>query len=178
MVSSIWPSTGAARRGGTPTAPTMPSRSRRPSSTPSPCRAAAATPSSRACTRRTTRCLRRCARASRGDGAPSPTAAAARLPPSSTRTTETGRKGLYFDPGKILRIEGLEKPESDDLIEELTERMIQPEGEYRHRWRRGDVVIWDNRCSYHKAAGDYPPEEDRIHWRVSIKERASPSATS
>jgi len=91
---------------------------------------------------------------------------------------ETERKGLYFDPGKILRIEGLEKPESDDLIEELTERMIQPEGEYRHRWRRGDVVIWDNRCSYHKAAGDYPPEEDRIHWRVSIKERASPSAIS
>jgi taurine dioxygenase len=91
---------------------------------------------------------------------------------------ETGRKGLYFDPGKILRIEGLEPQESDDLIDELTERMIQPEGEYRHRWRCGDVVIWDNRCSYHKAAGDYPPEEDRIHWRVSIKERTSPSATS
>jgi taurine dioxygenase len=84
---------------------------------------------------------------------------------------ETGRKGLYFDPGKILRIEGLEDAESDALIEELTERMIQPEGEYRHRWRKGDIVIWDNRCSYHKAAGDYPPEEDRIHWRVSIKER-------
>jgi taurine dioxygenase len=88
---------------------------------------------------------------------------------------ETGRKGLYFDPGKILRIEGLEARESDELIEELTEWMIQPEGEYRHRWRRGDIVIWDNRCSYHKAAGDYPPEEDRIHWRVSIKE---PAATS
>ena len=86
---------------------------------------------------------------------------------------ETGRQGLYFDPGKILRIEGLEAAESDALIEELTERMIRPEGEYRHRWRKGDVVIWDNRCSYHKAAGDYPPEEDRIHWRVSIKERAA-----
>jgi taurine dioxygenase len=85
---------------------------------------------------------------------------------------ETKRKGLYFDPGKILRIEGLEPAESDALIEELTERMIQPEGEYRHRWRKGDIVIWDNRCSYHKAAGDYPPEEDRIHWRVSIKEPA------
>jgi taurine dioxygenase len=84
---------------------------------------------------------------------------------------ETGRKGLYFDPGKILRIEGLGDAESDALIEELTDRMIQPEGEYRHRWRKGDIVIWDNRCSYHKAAGDYPPEEDRIHWRVSIKER-------
>jgi taurine dioxygenase len=50
--------------------------------------------------------------------------------------------------------------------------MIQPDAQYRHTWRKGDVVIWDNRCSYHKAAGDYPPEEDRIHWRVSIKERA------
>jgi len=85
---------------------------------------------------------------------------------------ETRRKGLYFDPGKILRIEGLEERESDDIIEELTERMIQPDAQYRHKWRKGDIVIWDNRCSYHKAAGDYPPEEDRIHWRVSIKERA------
>ena len=84
---------------------------------------------------------------------------------------ETGRKGLYFDPGKILKIEGLEPAESDALIDELTERMIQPDGEYHHQWRKGDIVIWDNRCSYHKAAGDYPPDEDRIHWRVSIKER-------
>ena len=84
---------------------------------------------------------------------------------------ETGRKALYFDPGKILRIEGLEPAESDAVIDELTERMIVPGGEYRHHWRKGDIVIWDNRCSYHRAAGDYPPEEDRIHWRVSIKER-------
>ena len=84
---------------------------------------------------------------------------------------ETGRKALYFDPGKILRIEGLDESESDALIEELTACMIQPDAQYRHRWRKGDIVIWDNRCSYHKAAGDYPPEEDRIHWRVSIKER-------
>jgi len=84
---------------------------------------------------------------------------------------ETKRKALYFDPGKILRIEGLGQQESDALIEELTGRMIQPDGEYRHTWRKGDIVIWDNRCSYHRAAGDYPPEEDRIHWRVSIKER-------
>ena len=85
---------------------------------------------------------------------------------------ETRRKALYFDPGKILRIEGLDASESDALIDELTGYMIQPDGQYRHKWRKGDIVIWDNRCSYHKAAGDYPPEEDRIHWRVSIKERA------
>ena len=83
---------------------------------------------------------------------------------------ETGRKGLYFDPGKILHIEGVDPAESDALIDELEGYMVQPGAEYRHRWRKGDIVIWDNRCSYHLAAGDYPPEEDRIHWRVSIKE--------
>ncbi len=85
---------------------------------------------------------------------------------------ETGRKSLYFDPGKIMSIVGVDEAESDDLIDELTALMIQPDGEYRHKWQVGDVVIWDNRCSYHRAAGDYPPEQDRIHWRTSIKEPA------
>lgn len=84
--------------------------------------------------------------------------------------SETGRRSLYFDPGKLLYIEGLEPRESDDVIDELTERMIAPDAEYTHVWRVGDIVIWDNRCLVHKAAGDYPPEQDRIHWRVSIKE--------
>ena len=86
---------------------------------------------------------------------------------------ETGRKALYFDPGKILRIEGLDEAESDATIDELTGYMIQPGAEYHHKWRVGDIVIYDNRCSYHRAAGDYPPEEERIHWRVSIKEHAA-----
>ena len=53
---------------------------------------------------------------------------------------ETGRKGLYFDPGKILRIEGLEAAESDALIDELTElhdparrRVPPPLAQGRHR---------------------------------------------
>ena len=88
---------------------------------------------------------------------------------------ETGRKGLYFDPGKIVSIEGIDEAEANDLIDELTGRMIQPDAEYRHSWRVGDIVIWDNRCSYHRAAGDYPPNEDRIHWRVSLKDFAESS---
>ena len=82
---------------------------------------------------------------------------------------ETGRKLLYYDHGKILYSEGLAEAESDAVIAEMGAYMVQPPCQYRHKWRKGDVVIWDNRCSYHKAAGDYPPEEDRIHWRVSIK---------
>jgi len=85
---------------------------------------------------------------------------------------ETGRKALYFDPNKILKIEGLPKDEGDALIEELRGYMVQPDAQYRHKWSKGDIVIWDNRCSYHKAAADYPPEQERIHWRVSIKDPA------
>src|SRR5215470_9374024 len=191
MVSSTWPSTGAERRGGTPTAPMMPSPSRRPSSTPSPSRGGDTFFASMYAAYEALPVTLQ-ARLEGRQGAftyGGRRKATALLDEADRDWTpvfhpiirvhpETGRKGLYFDPGKILRIEGLEPQESDDLIDELTERMIQPEGEYRHRWRRGDVVIWDNRCSYHKAAGDYPPEEDRIHWRVSIKERTSPSATS
>jgi taurine dioxygenase len=77
-----------------------------------------------------------------------------------------------------LRIEGLPEAESDALIEELRGYMLQPDAQYRHKWRKGDIVIWDNRCSYHKAAADYPPEQERIHWRVSIKENVVAHQTS
>lgn len=83
---------------------------------------------------------------------------------------ETARKSLYFDPGKIVGFVGIAEREGDRLIAELRQRMIVAGAEYHHVWRKGDIVIWDNRCSYHKAAGDYPPEEDRIHWRVSIND--------
>jgi len=83
---------------------------------------------------------------------------------------ESGRKSLYFDRLKIVYLQGFDKAESDDMIEDLKERMIQPHGQYVHKWDVGDIVIWDNRCSYHKAAADYPPEQDRIHWRTSIKD--------
>ncbi|MEI6723895.1 MAG: TauD/TfdA family dioxygenase [Betaproteobacteria bacterium] len=86
---------------------------------------------------------------------------------------ETGRKVLFFDRIKIVAIDGMEPAESDAMIEELTGYMIQPNAQYTHKWARGDIVIWDNRSSYHKAAGDYPVEEDRIHWRVSLKEFSS-----
>jgi alpha-ketoglutarate-dependent taurine dioxygenase len=46
--------------------------------------------------------------------------------------------------------------------------MFLPGAWYRHEWSIGDVVIRDSRCSYHPAAGDYPPDENRIYWRVSL----------
>lgn len=83
---------------------------------------------------------------------------------------ETGRKALYVNPIHVLDIVGLPKQESDALLEELFTYMLQPGCEYRHKWQKGDVVIWDNRCSLHAAAGGYPVDQKRIHWRTTIME--------
>ena len=56
------------------------------------------------------------------------------------------------------------------LLKDLLARLIQPDAEYHHRWRKHDYVIWDNRCSNHAAAGGYPIEERRVHWRATIME--------
>jgi taurine dioxygenase len=83
---------------------------------------------------------------------------------------ETGRRSLYINPTHFLRFTGMGESESDALAEELFARMIQPDAEYHHKWQRHDYVIWDNRCSDHAAAGGYPIEEPRIHWRATILE--------
>ena len=83
---------------------------------------------------------------------------------------ETGRKTLYFNDGQIVGIPGMEKADSDALIEDLAQRTASADGDYRHRWQRGDVVLWDNRCSIHCATGDYPVNERRTNWRTTIME--------
>ena len=108
--------------------------------------------------------------------------------PARIKARLEGRKGAFTYGGRRKATALLNEEDRDrtpvfhpiirvhpETGHKLTGLMIRPEGEYRHRWRKGDIVIWDNRCSYHKAAGDYPPEEDRIHWRVSIKEVATRS---
>lgn len=82
----------------------------------------------------------------------------------------SGRKALYVNPGHLLGFVGMGELESTELMEELFSHMLQPGAEYRHTWRVGDAVIWDNRYSIHAAGGGYPPNEPRIHWRVTIME--------
>ncbi len=81
---------------------------------------------------------------------------------------ETGRKTLYFNDGQIIRILGVEQAESDALIAELALHTGSVDGDYRHKWHAGDLVLWDNRCSIHCATGDYPANERRTNWRTTI----------
>jgi taurine dioxygenase len=81
---------------------------------------------------------------------------------------ETHRKSLYLNPNRMERIVGLEREESDRLLDELITHAIQPKYQYRHVWRQGDIVIWDNRCTMHKANADYPEGERRLMHRVIV----------
>jgi taurine dioxygenase len=81
---------------------------------------------------------------------------------------ETGRKSLYLNPNRMEQIVGLERAESDRLLDELIAHSIQPKFQYRHVWRQGDIVIWDNRSTMHKANADYPAGERRLMHRVIV----------
>ena len=85
---------------------------------------------------------------------------------------ETGRKSLYFDPGKIVDIVNADRNESDALIAELKGYMIQPDAEYRHKWRHGDWVLWDNRSLLHQANPDYDMSERRYLYRLMLQGEA------
>jgi len=82
---------------------------------------------------------------------------------------ETGRKALYINPIRIEAIEGLPEPETLTLLDELLAHATQEKYQYRHKWRLGDLVMWDNRCLLHKANDDYDMTQLRYLYRVMLK---------
>jgi taurine dioxygenase len=81
----------------------------------------------------------------------------------------TGRKAIYINPIRIEEIVGMPEREALLLLDELLEHATQKKFQYRHKWKLGDVVIWDNRCLMHKANGDYPVSEVRYLYRVMLE---------
>ena len=93
----------------------------------------------------------------------------ARTPPVThplVRThPETGRKALYLNPNRIDRIDGMALADGDALLDTLIEHATRPAFVHVHAWRPGDIVIWDNRCTMHRASpheGDHPRRLLRI----------------
>jgi taurine dioxygenase len=80
----------------------------------------------------------------------------------------TGRRAL--GTGRIESVpyfEGMTRDESRGLLEYLYAHASRPEFAYRHRWRDGDVVMWDNRCLMHYAVHDYGDQTRLLH-RVTV----------
>lgn len=81
---------------------------------------------------------------------------------------ESGRKGLYLNPNRMEGIVGMAAEESNRLLDGLFEHATQPKYQYRHKWLPGDLVIWDDRCTMHKANADLPVDERRLMHRLVV----------
>jgi len=67
---------------------------------------------------------------------------------------ETGRKALYLG-NHASHILGMPEAEGRALLDELLTHTTRPEFVYIHRWRVGDLLLWDNRCLLHRAVANY-----------------------
>lgn len=82
---------------------------------------------------------------------------------------ETGQRAIYFNSNRTDRIVGLDREESDALLDRIHAHMTQARYRYRHAWRVGDVLMWDNRSVTHSVNMDFPPGQRRVHQRVLLK---------
>ena len=85
---------------------------------------------------------------------------------------DNGRKALFLNPVRIESIIGMEDKAALQLIDELMRHSTQKKYEYRHKWRNGDWLLWDNRSVMHQANPDYDMKERRYLYRLMLKGEA------
>jgi taurine dioxygenase len=72
--------------------------------------------------------------------------------PLVRRHAHDGRKSLWVSASIVIRgILGMPEPEAMELIDELIAFAMQDRFVYRHKWRPGDILVWDNRCTLHRG---------------------------
>jgi putative 2-oxoglutarate oxygenase len=79
-----------------------------------------------------------------------------------------GHKALYASPNHYVRVEGMPQAESDALFGRLADWIGRDDFVYRHRWRVGDVVFWDNASVAHRRDA-FPPSQHRFLKRTGFK---------
>ncbi len=77
-----------------------------------------------------------------------------------------------LNPVRIESIIGMEDQDALALVEDLMRHATQKKYEYRHKWRHGDWVLWDNRSLLHQANPDYDMNERRYLYRLMLQGEA------
>lgn len=81
----------------------------------------------------------------------------------------TGRRCLYVSKGECEGIEGMAQAEALALIDDLADRTVEERFRHTHRWRVGDLLMWDNCTVQHLASFDYQwPQHRRLMHRVTV----------
>jgi len=85
----------------------------------------------------------------------------------------TGAPSLYLGRRRNSYVEGLSPAESDALLDALWTHIEQPDLRYQHRWRIGDLLLWDNRSTMHRR-DPFDNATRRVMHRTQIKGKAAP----
>ena len=83
----------------------------------------------------------------------------------------TGRKALYVNEGFTTGIVGMPREESQPILEMLFRHSTRPEFIYRHQWRVGDILVWDNRCTMHHRDAFDPTARRIMHKTMTEGDR-------
>jgi taurine dioxygenase len=97
-----------------------------------------------------------------------PTASPGTYHPIAYQHPETGRIALYLGRRRNAYIEGLALAESEALLDELWQHATHDGLVWYNRWRVGDLVLWDNRCTMHRR-DPFDAKARRIMHRTQIK---------
>ena len=87
----------------------------------------------------------------------------------------TGAPSLYLGRRRNSYVEGLAPAESEALLDALWAHIEHPEFRYQHRWRVGDLLLWDNRSTMHRR-DPFDNKTRRVMHRTQIKGKVAPSA--
>jgi taurine dioxygenase len=80
----------------------------------------------------------------------------------------TGRKVLFVNEGFTAFIEGMAEDESVRVLPELYRHITRPDVLYQHSWRAGDLLIWDNCLTQHRAVRNYDLPLRRLMHRTTV----------
>jgi len=114
---------------------------------------------------------------SRSKVAPVPAAISASLPPVRQKLVRTnpanGRKNLFIG-SHVREVEGMDAVAGRRLLDDLVAHATPDEAIYVHRWRPGQLAIWDNRCLLHRGTG-YDADKHRRHMRQTRTSGIAPT---
>jgi taurine dioxygenase len=82
---------------------------------------------------------------------------------------ETGTKAVWFHKGKTERVIGMTPEETQDFLQDLTDRVTLAQFCYAHQYQKGDLLIIDDRQSLHKAGHDFDHSQQRLLYRMLVR---------
>ena len=82
---------------------------------------------------------------------------------------ETGKRAVWFHKSKTEKVIGMTPEETQDFLQDLTDKITQPEFCYAHQYQKGDLLFIDDRQSLHKAGSDYDPAQHRRLYRMLVR---------